>query len=116
MACGEEISVSERYWTICWKKVWFVKIPYPCRKIRLVTKYCYDFSIVEEKCYVFRARLKGCCDGLEFHWSAACFGWFTAYFTNKQICRNRRLEPKGECSLSGPIPGGPIHNNMILNN
>lgn len=112
--CGVKTEVTERYWSICYKKVWFASVPYPCRKTREVTKYCYEFSVVHENCKAFYSRLWGCCDGKEFKWSKPCFGWFDAYFTNKYICFSKPLKSIGECSEGGSlppgglIPGGPI--------
>ena len=106
MVCGVETKIVERYWTFCSKKIWFVTIRYPCRKTHEVTKYCYEFSVVHENCKVFYSRLWGCCDGKEFKWTRACFGWFDVYFTNKHLCFYERLESTGGCTEGGSLPPG----------
>lgn len=112
--CGLKVETNERYWSICYKKVSFVSIPYPCRKTREVTKYCYEFSVVHEKCTVAYSRLWGCCNGREYKWSKVCFGWFDAYFFEKYLCFSEPLESIGECKegaslpYGGLAPGGPI--------
>ena len=136
MACGSAEEVLERYWAIChkdfnypcgikWCKKWGIpypcglkyckgSLPYPCRKTRRKTKYCYDFSVVHESCKVFYAKLYGCCDGKEYEWSSACFGWFGSYHTNKRICFDNPPKEVGKCKEGnslppgGEIPGGPI--------
>jgi len=72
MACGNPEQVIEHYWTICdyefrypcgirWCRRWGIpypcrlnyctdRMPYPCRRTRTVTKFCYDFSVIHESC------------------------------------------------------------------
>lgn len=110
MACGEAVQVIDRYWSVCW--AWI--IPYPCRKARKKTKYCYDFSVVHQSCSVFYEKLHGCCGGQEYEWSAACFGWVSSYLSDVRQCFNAPLTPKGPCTEGGSLPpggtapGGPI--------
>lgn len=141
MACGEAVEVVETYWSIChaqfsypcgirWCKKWGVpypcgvrwcsgKLPYPCRKSRAGVRYCFDFSVVHENCKVFRSKLYGCCNGTEYEWSAACFGWFDAYLPQKRVCLKSPPKELGPCregySLppGGSIPGGPLEDGSV---
>lgn len=122
MTCQTETEVTERYWTVCFKAVWLVQIPYPCRKTRQATKYCYEFSVVHENCKVVYSRLWGCCDEREYRWTRACFGWFDVYFTDKHLCFSKPLEALGTCTEGGSIPpggeipGGPLEPGDVLPN
>ena len=65
-----KVTGTEKYWTWCYKKIWGIRIAYPCRKRRNVTKWRYEFSVVHENCKFFYAKLYGCEGGKEYTWSA----------------------------------------------
>jgi hypothetical protein len=88
-------SWEERYWTVCWK--WRF-IPYPCRKIRSVRRWCCEFEWIKETRYGLYCSLEGCSGGRRYTWGAFCFGLFgTAYFHRITKCFNRELSPAGSC-------------------
>jgi len=97
-----QTTVNETYWAVCWKWIF----PYPCKKTRTVTKWCYDFSVVHETCRVFSATLYGCERGREYKWTSGCFGWFDAYYTNKHLCFSKPLDDTGSCQEGYSIPRG----------
>lgn len=81
-------------------------LPYPCKKYREVEKYCYDFSSVSQDCKVFFETLYGCCNGREYKWTAACFGWVSSYLSGRTVCFNSPLEDLGPCRDGYSIPPG----------
>ena len=91
----EKREVTERYWSVCWAWIF----PYPCRKTRTVTKFCCEFQIVHERCFIFRAVIWGCCDGKEYRWTRGCFGWFNAFHPGPiTVCFNALPDDRGPCT------------------
>ena len=129
----EQRQVSEYYWTTCYKefnypcgikwchkRVWGVRIPYPCgtkyckgnmpypcRKTRTVTKWCYEFDAIHENCKVGIATNYGCENGVEYKWRSACFGWFNAYHVHGPYvkCFEEQLDDQGDCDNTYPKGG-----------
>jgi len=89
-------QVVEHYWGWCSK--WYV--PYPCRKSRTVTKWCYDFSYLTVDYHYVYTNYVGC----ELNQLYAWRKWepnfsgnsFTLYFVTK--CFDSLKEAKGPCS------------------
>ena len=128
---GYATEVTESYWTVCYKDVsvpcgikwcsgWLgipypcgtkwctVSVPYPCKKYRTVTKYCYSFSSVKDKCWGVYETHYGCENGHEYKWTDKCFGWFTAYRSFVQICFDDPLEDLGPCRGGYSLPHGDV--------
>lgn len=141
MPCGEARDVHVHYWTTCWQsfsypcgirwcKKWGIpypcgvkfcrgRFPYPCRKTRIETRYCYDFSVAKGSCKVFYESWYGCCGGQEYSWSDGCLGWFTHYESNYSRCFEEPLKPEGPCKEGnslppgGQVPGGPLDEGSV---
>ncbi len=95
--------VTESYWKTCWKWGW---LPYPCKRYRTVTKYCYQFSSVGDHCAVGLETHYGCENGTQYKWRDACLGWFHNYRGRTTICFNEQLEADGSCKEGESIPYG----------
>ncbi len=103
----QQREVVKCEWKVCWKWIF----PYPCKRCRTVTQWCYQFTSVKDQCFVFREKHCGCENGREFCWWDGCFGWFTAWRFGVTVCVDNQLEDKGPCSSSsiphGEVPGSP---------
>lgn len=88
-------TYEESYWTVCWK--WGF-IPYPCKKYRVVRRWCCNFTWIKEIRLGFFCILEGCAGGRRYKWTAFCFNLFgTAWFHNIRKCFNSEKSPAGEC-------------------
>ena len=89
-------QVVERYWGWCSK--WYV--PYPCRKSRTVTKWCYDFSYLTVDYHYVYTNYVGCELNQLYPWRQWEFsgsgGAFNLYLVTK--CFNDLKESSGACS------------------
>lgn len=99
---AEQREIEERYWTWCSK--WYV--PYPCRKTRVVTKWCYDFAFIVVSDRGIYTNYWGCefnnrYEWRAWHWFPVGFGDSTLYFVTK--CFNNALDIKGICSAASAI-------------
>ena len=126
-------EVMESYWTICYTEVsipcgatwcrgsfgipypcdvkWcIISIPYPCKKSRLVKKYCYHFSSVKDECMVFFESHYGCENGKEYKWEDGCLGWYTSYRVGVTICFDKPLKELGSCRGGYSLPHGDVPN------
>jgi hypothetical protein len=87
-------QVIETYW--CpgpWPWEWFDT----CK--RTVTKWCYDFSWVEETGYFFFSYDKGCEDGVEYGWYAfSLFIVGSTYYGAGKMCFDSQLSRIGQCA------------------
>jgi hypothetical protein len=93
----EQREVTEKYWTWCSK--WH--IPYPCRKTRVVTKWCYQFSFIVVSNRGFWTNNWGCEFNLRYEWRdwhifPVGFDDSTVYFVEK--CFKNRIDSSGPCS------------------
>lgn len=90
-----QVTITESYWSVCWK--W--KIPYPCKKYRTVTKWCYNFRWIKEYRWGFFCYLEGCENGVLYDWYAFCLNIFGSQtFYNIEKCFGKERDVKGECS------------------
>ena len=90
----EQITTTESYWTVCWKWIF----PYPCKKVRTVTKWCYNFRWVREYRWGFFCYLEGCENGVRYTWYAFCFNLFgTETYYNIYMCFNNQKQRNGSC-------------------
>ena len=95
-AVAHQEQVTERYWTWCSK--WYV--PYPCRKTRTVTKWCYDFSYLTVDYHYVYTNYVGCELNALYSWRK----WelngsgdsFTLYFVTR--CFDNLKTSSGPCS------------------
>lgn len=88
-------TITERYWT--WCDGWF-GIPYPCRKIRTVTKWCYEFSEVKVTKWGLYCQYVGCEHGISYKWSDwSCFGIGTGYVYGVTRCFSSEKTRAGTC-------------------
>jgi hypothetical protein len=89
-------QVVEHYWG--WCKAWIV--PYPCRKTRTVTKWCYDFSYLTVDYHYVYTNYVGCEVNALYSWRQFELSFrgeaFTLYFLTK--CYDDRKESTGSCS------------------
>lgn len=89
----EQVVVTERYW--CpgpWPWEWFDTCT------RQVTKWCYDFSWVEETGYGLASHLKGCENGTLYTWWAFSFGIFgSTQYGAGRMCFTSQLGSSGRC-------------------
>ena len=67
MACGQQETVTVRYWGVCWKWIF----PYPCRKTKQVTRYRYDFRPWRTRFSWApnRRKYEACCGSRLYSWS-----------------------------------------------
>ena len=98
-------TVTVRYWT--WCGGWF---KYPCRKTKQETQWCYEFGLSRSRCWGFWEQHQACENGIEYHYSSGCFGYFGwAIRTTPYVkCFKNQLKSKGQCSISGDFPGGGV--------
>jgi hypothetical protein len=104
----EQRRVVVRYWGIC--RGW-LGIPYPCRKTREETRWCYTFSLAVHRCLGAVEQFKACENGTEYHYRTWCFGvaWSWAIITTPyERCFKDRLDEKGPCSVTGDFPSTPV--------
>jgi hypothetical protein len=89
-------QVIERYWGWCSK--WYV--PYPCRKSRTVTKWCYDFSYLTVDYHYVYTNYVGCELNQLYAWRQwepnFSGGAFTLYFVTR--CFDNLKTSTGPCS------------------
>ena len=92
----QQVVVTERYW--CpggWPWEWFDTCT------RQVTKWCYNFSWVEESGYLFFSYLKGCENGTLYTWYAFSFNIFgSTQYGPGQMCFTSKLSAAGKCAAS----------------
>lgn len=98
----EKREVNERYWSVCYK--W--KVPYPCRKTRLVTKWCYDFSFVVISKRGIYTNNWGCEFNNRYKWRdwhivPVGFGDSTVYFV--EMCFKSQRDSDGVCSSATAV-------------
>jgi hypothetical protein len=94
-------QIVETYWTVCWKWIF----PYPCRKTRTVTKWCYDFSYLVVSYRVIYTNYRGCELNISYAWRK----WelngstedFILYFITR--CFSNLLTAGGSCTPGGAI-------------
>lgn len=125
-------EVIEHYWDTCylklkikypcrirgkWYKPWKwrikwctvrIRIPYPCRKSRTVSGWCYNCTQVRRVCYVFWCTAYCCDDGKEYSWTEPAFlrfgeSWSSGGFKSSI----EPLEEHGECIPPKPEPEKP---------
>lgn len=90
----QQVTYTETYWTVCWAWIF----PYPCKKEKRVTKWCYDFTWVIENRYFFFSYLQGCESGIKYSWYAFSFGLFgQEIYYNVRLCFDNILQPNGKC-------------------
>jgi hypothetical protein len=94
---GERREIVERYWSVCW---WYL-VPYPCRKTRVVTKWCYDFAFIVVSNRGIFTDYWGCefstrYEWRDWHWIPVGFDDSTLYFVTS--CFDNALEDQGPCS------------------
>jgi hypothetical protein len=94
---AEQREIVETYWTWCSK--WH--IPYPCRKSRTVTKWCYDFTFLVQSDRGIYTNYWGCefnnrYEWRDWHWIPVGFSDSTLYLVTK--CFKDALSSKGPCS------------------
>src|SRR5258706_11338572 len=79
----EQRQVAETYWSVCWKWIF----PYPCRKTRIVTRWCYDFSYLHVSYRYVYTIYQGCELNILYRWRKFELTWsgddFTLYFLTK---------------------------------
>jgi hypothetical protein len=98
---GYQTEVQEKYWG--WCKKW--GIPYPCRKTRTVTRWCYDFSFLNASYSGIYTDYWGC----EFNNRYAWRKWeFTGRFEDLALyfvtlCFKNQRELEGECSTTSAL-------------
>src|SRR5215207_3572771 len=96
----EQRQVQETYWSVCWKWIF----PYPCRKTRTVTRWCYDFSFVVVSYRGVYTNYWGCEFNQRYEWRrwelTFSFEDFTLYFYTK--CFSSLLTSTGPCT-PGPV-------------
>jgi len=90
-------TVTETYWTWCYKKVLGVKIPYPCKKSRTVTRWCYQFKSVHIHHWLFYCTFEGCEAGTLYKWGEACFGLGSTWVYDVRKCFDHELDSAGTC-------------------
>jgi hypothetical protein len=94
-------QVTETYWSVCWK--WIV--PYPCKKSRTVTKWCYDFSYLTVDYHYVYTNYVGCEFNNLYKWRtwelSFSSGAMTLYFITK--CYGSLRPQTGACSNDGAI-------------
>ena len=94
MPSQETVNVS--YWTLCW----WGPFPYPCKKWRKESRWCYNFWVIKSSCYVFAEHLKACEGDAQYEWWSPCFGfWADATLEGRKKCFPGKLESTGNCSL-----------------
>jgi len=90
----QQERVTERYW--CpgpWPWQWFDTCT------RTVTKWCYDFSWVEETGYGFISNDKGCENGILYSWWTFSFLIFgSTYYGPGRMCFDSLLSSSGRCA------------------
>jgi hypothetical protein len=90
---GYQTQVTETYWCPgAWPWEWFDT----CE--RTVTKWCYDFSWVEENGYGLASHLIGCENGVEYDWWAFSFNIFgSEHYGPGTMCFDDELDRYGVC-------------------
>jgi hypothetical protein len=95
-AMAYQQQVTEHYWG--WCRWW--GIPYPCRKTRTVTKWCYDFSYLTVDYHYVYTNYVGCELNQLYSWRQWEFslsgGAFTLYFVTR--CFDDQKTSSGPCS------------------
>lgn len=101
-------QIVERYWGVCW--AWYV--PYPCRKSRTVTKWCYDFSYLTVDYHYVYTNYVGCELNRLYRWRtwepSLKGGAFTLYFVTK--CYGSLRPDKGSCTPENAV----VHLKQVL--
>ncbi len=93
-----EQTITETYWTICYKKVWKLDIPYPCKKERTVTQYCYKFDWYWHMKISFICYYRGCEAGtLYAKWGICNSVFWYSYNTNYNTCTTDKFNQIGTC-------------------
>ncbi len=86
-------TITESYWTVCWKWIF----PYPCKKTRKVTKWCYDFESIHIYHWLFFCIFYGCENNIEYRWAEFCIGIGSSWVYNKTVCKKKKLKVSGKC-------------------
>jgi hypothetical protein len=92
----QQVVVTETYWCPgAWPWEWFDTCT------RKVTKWCYDFSWVEETGYGLASHLKGCENGILYTWWAFSFNiWGSTQYGPGRMCFTSQLSSSGRCAVS----------------
>jgi hypothetical protein len=94
-------QVVEHYWGWCSK--WYV--PYPCRKTRTVTKWCYDFSYLTVEYHYVYTNYVGCELNSLYPWRTFQLNGsgdsFTLYFVTR--CFDSLKTSSGSCSPQNAV-------------
>ncbi|MCP9000370.1 hypothetical protein NFC73_11615 [Pseudarthrobacter sp. RMG13] len=92
----QQVVVTETYWCPgAWPWEWFDTCT------RRVTKWCYDFSWVEETGYGLASHLKGCENGILYSWWAFSFNiWGSTQYGPGRMCFTSQLSSSGRCAAS----------------
>lgn len=92
----QQVVVTETYWCPgAWPWEWFDTCT------RKVTKWCYDFSWVEETGYGLASHLKGCENGILYTWWAFSFNiWGSTQYGPGRMCFTSKLTSSGRCAAS----------------
>ncbi|MFE9692265.1 hypothetical protein [Micromonospora sp. NPDC005806] len=89
-------QITETYWSVCW---WGF-VPYPCRKTRTVTKWCYDFSYFTYDYHYVYTNYRGCEYNNLYSWRqwelSLSSGASTLYFVTK--CYDTQRPRTGPCT------------------
>ena len=89
-------QITETYWGWCSK--WY--IPYPCRKTRTVTKWCYDFSYLTVDYHYIYTNYVGCEFNQLYSWRkwelSGSGDQFTLYYVTR--CYDSLKQSTGPCS------------------
>ena len=94
MATQEQVTV--RYWT--WCRGW-LGIPYPCRKTRTETQWCYEFAWVKVTKWGIYCQYEACEAGKRYQWSDwYCLGVGTGYVYNVRRCFRNQRDETGTCT------------------
>ena len=88
-------TYEESYWTVCYA---FGFLPYPCKKKRTVTKWCYQFETLKQTGLGAACQYEGCEQGILYSWWTFCFNIFgTEYFANVKKCFEDKKAESGSC-------------------
>lgn len=76
------------YWTTCW--AWI--IPYPCRKVKKVTRWCYMFERITVHYFVLIAKCEGWENGIKYTWTEPAFNLIGTYhYPGEERCFEKEL-------------------------
>jgi hypothetical protein len=74
-------------------------VPYPCRKTKVKTKWCYDSPLIEARQYGLYCSYYQCTpDGIRRHWTGPCLALGTSRcYASPGQCSNGRRQAVGSC-------------------